>query len=151
MIIILVSVTMFLTGCICSLWSKNGVIKSDLDQAAPSIVVIFHQDSKKLPCCLAPSLTLEIYNAQCIMINHIPWPPFLQPLCSAYHLASVFPHPCTWNTISWLWLWMTVCPPTFKRLTLLSIAVHTVLDVMLLQRTKETNKTVQTCSQLYDE
>lgn len=141
------SVSMFLTGGVCSLWSKNGVIKSDLDQASPSIMVIFHQDSKKLPYCLAPSLTLEIYTAQCTMINHIPRPPFLQLLCSAYHLASVFPHLCTWNTISWLWLWITLCPPTFERLTLLSIAVHTILDVMFLQWTKETNKTEQTCSQ----
>jgi hypothetical protein len=35
---------------------------------------------------------------------------------------------------------MPLGPPTFKRLTLLSIAVNTMLDVMFLQWTKETKQ-----------
>lgn len=90
MIITLVSVTVFLTGCICSLWSNNGVIKSCLDQASPSIMVIFDQDSKELPGCLVSSLTLKKFSAQCIMINHMPRSPFLQPLCSASQNLLLF-------------------------------------------------------------
>ena len=133
MIITLVSVAVFLTDGICSLWSNYGVIKSCLDQASASIMVIFDQDSKELPGCLVSSLTLKKFSAQCVIINHMPRSLFLQPLCCASQHASVYPNLCTRNTISWLWLWMNLRPPTFERLALLSIAVNTMLEVMFLQ------------------
>lgn len=132
---------MFLTGGICSHLNKQRCYQK-LSRSSFS----FHHGHKKLACCLKFAVTLAKHSAQCLTIHHVPGPPFLRPLCVGSQLPSVFTNLYTWNTISRLWLRMTLRTPTFKRLALLSIAVYTMLDVMFIW-TNEINRTVQRCSQ----